>query len=210
MAPTFDETINAFGAQVRVLVDQVCEIRNRAFRKALYVSMLDGLSACAYGDSMRPGIRFRTFVLQIGGWTDGERISLPQAALLFHAVPAMSAAISARLANWNWGTPQPITSDPFAHELGIPDVDFSKVQHVNLLWKFRNSILHAVYDPGGFDFPGHLDPYYTGDIDTRTWRLVIPDAFLERLLRASLQNLLVHCKQEGLDPQVHLGRELWV
>ena len=90
-----------------------------------------GLSACAYGESMSPGERFKTFVRDIARWPDGERVSLPQAALLFQAQPVISAQLSTRLLNWNWGTPQPITSDPFVHEPGIPDVDFSKVQHVN-------------------------------------------------------------------------------
>ncbi|MBZ5626027.1 MAG: hypothetical protein LAQ69_46170, partial [Acidobacteriia bacterium] len=102
MAPSLDQIIDAFGRQVQALVDQAREIGNGVFRKALYISMLDGLSACAYGDSMQPGARFRTFVLQIAGWTDGERISLPQAALLFQSDPTISAAVAVLLANWQW------------------------------------------------------------------------------------------------------------
>lgn len=94
MAPTLDEILDAFHRQAETLVDQVQQIGNAVFRKALYISMLDGLSACTYGNAMGSGDRFRTFILQIGGWTDGERISLPQAALLFRRDPEMSAAIS--------------------------------------------------------------------------------------------------------------------
>lgn len=210
MTVTLDEILDAFRRQVQTLVDQVQQIGNAVFRKALYISMLDGLSVCAYGDAMRSGDRFRTFILQIGGWTDGERISLPQAALLLRGDPAMSAAISARLANWTWGTPQPITSDPFQQELQTTRGDLRKVQHVNLLWKFRNSLLHAVYDPGGHDLRGGVEPYYVGDITTHTWRLVIPEEFLRNLATVSVQGLLAFCRREGRDPQAHLGEELWV
>jgi Mg2+ and Co2+ transporter CorA len=210
MAPTLDEILDAFNRQVETLVDQVQQVENAVFRKALYVSMLDGLSACAYGNDMTSGERFRTFILQIGGWTNGERISLPQAALLFRGDPAMSATISGQLANWAWGTPQPITSDPFPQALQIGNADLRRVQHLNLLWKFRNSLLHAVHDPGGFDLRGGVEPYYVGDIASHTWRLVIPEEFLRSLLTASLQGLLAFCKREGRDPQEHLGKELWV
>lgn len=171
--------------------------------------MLDGLSACAYGSAMRSGDRFRTFIVQIGDWRDGERISLPQAELLFSTDPVVSAAISAELANWTWGVPQPITSDPFPTEFHIPGVDFREVQHVNLLWKFRNSLLHAVYDPGGPDLRGGAEPYYVGDIATHTWRLVIPEEFLRTLVGASVQGLIAFCAREGRDPQAHLGMQMW-
>lgn len=209
MAPTSDELLAAFGQQVETLANQVGQVENPFFRKALYVSMLDGLSACAYGTDMKSGKRFRTFILEIGGWTDGERISLPQAALLFRQDPAISATISGRLATWAWGTPQPITSDPFPQALQITHGGLETVKHLNLLWMFRNSLLHAVHDPGGFDLWGGAEPYYVGDIASHTWRLVIPEDFLHSLLKASLRGLLAFCKREGRDPQAHLGKELW-
>jgi hypothetical protein len=101
--------------------------------------MLDGLSACAYPDERKSGRRFKTFVREIGNWTDGERISLPQAALLFAGDPAMSASISTLLARWPWGEPQPITSDPFPHQLPANE-DLWKVQHLNLLWQFTPTL----------------------------------------------------------------------
>ncbi|HYM05596.1 MAG TPA: hypothetical protein VEU11_03475 [Terriglobales bacterium] len=42
---------------------------------------------------------------------------------------------------------------------------------MNLLWQFRNSMLHAFADPGGFDIGNRVEPYYVGDIATHTWRL---------------------------------------
>lgn len=209
MAPTLDETLDAFHRQVQTLVDQVQQIGNKVFRKALYVSMLDGLSACAYPDERKAEDRFQNFILRISNWTDGERISLPQSALLFCGDPAMSAVISARLAKWPWGTPQPITLDPFQHDLPAR-VDLSRVRHLNLLWKFRNSVLHAFNDPSGFDLRGGVEPYYVGDIPTHTWRLVIPEEFLHSLVTTSVQGLLALCKREGRDPQAHLGNALWV
>ena len=157
----------------------------------------------------RNGIdRFRIFIVQIGGWRDGERISLPQAALLFRRDPAVSAAISAQLAAWAWGIPLPITSDPLPQGLQIAHVDLRNVKHVNLLWKFRNSLRHAVYDPGGHALKGGVEPSYVGDISNHTWRLVIPEEFLRNLVMASIQSLLAFCAREGRDPQAHLGMEL--
>jgi hypothetical protein len=209
MAPTLDETLAAFQRQVRTLADQVGQIENAEFRKALYVSMLDGLSACAYPNETRSGHRFRTFVLNIGNWKDGERVSLPQAALYFQADPAMSAAIAVPLNAWTWGQPQSITSDSFLNQLPA-HADLWRLQHVNLLWQFRNSMLHAFADPGGFDIGNRVEPYYFGDIATHTWRLIIPGHFLRNLLLNSLDALIAFCRQNGFDPQAHLGRELWL
>jgi hypothetical protein len=117
VTPTLDETLDFFHRQVQRLVDQVPQVENKTFRKALYISMLDALSACAYPDETKAGCRFQNFILNIGKWKDGERISLPQATLLFCDDPAISAVISARLTKWPWGTPQPITADPFPSEL---------------------------------------------------------------------------------------------
>jgi hypothetical protein len=130
MAPGLDDILDAFRNQVTTLIDQVAQIDNEVFRKALYVSMIDALSACAY-DGMRPGDRFMRFVLEIGNWMDGQRVSLPQAALFFQGDAAMLTAIEALLANWQWGQTHSITSDPFPNELPIRQT-VSKVQHLNL------------------------------------------------------------------------------
>jgi hypothetical protein len=209
MGPILNDTLTAFQQQVRTLADQVRQVENPAFRKALYISMLDGLSACAYPNETKSGYRFRTFVLDIGNWKDGERVSLPQAALYFQADPAMSAAIAVALNAWTWGRPQSITSDPLLNQLPAHD-HLWRLQHANLLWQFRNSMLHAFADPGGFDIGDRADPYYFGDAATLTWRLVMPEQFLRNLLLNSLDALIGFCRQNGFDPQAHLGRELWL
>jgi len=104
--------------------------------------MLDALSACAYPREKKSWRRFQKFVLNIGTWTDGGRISLPQAALFFQSDPRMSAAIVPLLNQWPWGQPQSITSDPDPSQLPTHP-DLWRVQHLNLLWQFRNSVLHA-------------------------------------------------------------------
>jgi hypothetical protein len=204
-----DEKLDFFHRQVQRLVDQVPQVENKTFRKALYISMLDALSACAYPDETKAGSRFQNFILNVSKWKDGERISLPQAALLFCDDPATSAVIAARLAKWPWGIPQPITADPFPSDLPA-HVGLMKVQQVKLLWQFRNSVLHAFNDPSGHDFSGRMEPYYIGEISSRTWRLVIPEEFLNSLMTTSVQALIAFCKEEGRDPQAHLGRALWV
>src|ERR1022692_236598 len=158
MAPSMDDVLDGFRKQVATLIDQVAQIDNEVFRKAMYVSMIDALSACAY-DGMRPGERFKRFVREIGNWRDAERVSLPQAALFFQGDGAMLNAIEALLANWQWGQTQSITSDPFPNQLPIRQTVW-KVQHLNLLWQFRNCILHAFNDPGGMDLRTRNEPCY--------------------------------------------------
>jgi len=206
-----DESLTDFHQKVITLADQVCQIGNGAFRKALYVSMLDGLSVCADpdADETKSGDRFRAFLLDIAKWKDGERISLPQAALYFETDDEMSAAIAVRLNAWAWGQPQPITSDPFKNQL--PDHrDLRKLRHVNLLWQFRNSMLHAFADPSGFDLGNHSEPYYVGVTTTKRWHLIIPEQFLRNLLLSSLDALIAFCRENSFDPQAHLVRELWI
>jgi len=209
MMPSLDDMLDAFQRQVKVLVDEVQPVRNGVFRKVLYVSMLDALSACAYPHEKKSWRRFQTFVLNIGKWTDGERISLPQAALFFQGDPRMSNAIATLLNQWSWGQPQSITSDPDPTQLPTHP-GLLRVQHLNLLWQFRNSVLHAFEDRSGFEFGDRAEPYYTGDASTHTWRLIIPEQFLRSLISDSLSGLITFCRQNGQDPQAHLGKELWV
>jgi hypothetical protein len=209
MAPTLEDVLAVFQRQVETLVDQVAQVGNGAFRKALYVSMLDGLSGCAYPNETRSGQRFRTFILDIANWRDGERISLPQAALYFQGDAAMSAPIAEILAAWQWGHPLAITADPLANQLPAHD-QLWRLQHANLLWQFRNSILHTFADPGGFDIGDRTEPYYMGDVSTHRWRLVMPEQFLRDLLIDGLNGLIAFCRRSGHDPQAHLGKELWL
>jgi hypothetical protein len=204
MVPSLDDVLDAFQKQVEHLAAQVAQVGNEAFRKALYVAMVDGLSACAYPNEKKAGHRFRTFVVNIANWKDGERVSLPQAALYFVGDPDMSATIAGLLTAWQWAQPQTIASDPLPNQLPAHD-DLWKLAHVNLLWQFRNHILHAFSDPGGFDFKDHHEPYYTGDVPTHTWRLVMPEQFLRNLLRDGVQGLIAFCRLSGQDPQAHFG-----
>ena len=209
MAPTLDDILDTFQKQVEALVAEVAQVQNKAFRKALYVSMLDGLSACAYPNETKSGQRFKTFVLDVAGWKDGERVSLPQAALYCQADAAMSAEIARLLAAWPWGRPQSIAADPLPDQIPAHK-DLFRLQHANLLWQFRNHVLHAFADPGGFDIGDRAEPYYMGDASTHTWRLVMPEQFLRDLLLGGLKGLIAFCRKNGQAPQAHLGKELWV
>ncbi len=208
MTPTFDDELAAFKDRVEALIAEVARVENVAFRKALYISMLDGLSGCAYPNETKSGKRFKAFVLEIAGWADGERVCLPQAALYFRGNVTMSATITARLAVWPWGQPQPITADPLLNQLPA-HADLWKPQHLNLLWQFRNHVLHAFADPGGFNLQDRDQPYYVGDVSTHTWRLVMPEQFLRNLLIDGLRGLIAFCRRKGQDPRAHLGQELW-
>jgi hypothetical protein len=209
MAPTLDEILNRFHQQTQTLVRSTRS--GMGFFARLYMFLcwmgcrhVRTATECDLETVSGP-LSSRSVA---GAMASGSACHKPRCC--FAMIPQCQPRYPPSL---QLGPGAHLSRSPLTHshkDYQIAHVDLIKVQHVNLLWKFRNSLLHAVYDPGGHDLRGGVEPYYVGDISTHTWRLVIPEEFLRNLVTASIQSLLAFCAREGRDPQAHLGKELWV
>ena len=195
-------------------------------RKVLYVTFLDSISALIYPANIRNRVRFTEFVLRFGMWTEAERVSTPHLARALNLNPdpaykAVRGLVESTLMSWREGARIELTSDLEARvvethwpsgKLQGPLVEaatWRHLRHVDLLYAFRNSLVHGFRVLGApYDMLEDERPYYiitaTSTADsTETelhWELVYPIDFLRRLAGSALRSAEAHVRQNDIDP----------
>ena len=196
----------------------------RQFQKNLYVSVIDALARCVYP---RRGNRerFTSFVAGFGRLPEHSRVSLPHLAQLLTRVPDpeftdLRAFVRERLGTWLPGKIIQLDQDPDLeqilklwpsqgqHRQPIPNVTVQSFQHVNLLYAYRNSLIHEFRQPGHSQEIGdNPEPHYMHQLhpeSTQTgagvWLLHYPRPFFDRLAESGLANLKAYLEANGIDP----------
>jgi hypothetical protein len=202
--------IDHFVAQAERLLDEAAALTNRSFRMVLYLVMIDALGKVRFPEQQENRKRFIDFVQAHGGWSDGERVSLPQAELALRKIggpPEQVTFVSRRLGRWEEATFHDLCEDPLGMEFPHPLGELERCRHVSLLWEFRNTLLHEFRQPGlGMDFGVRRDTVHYMQVESEralgqsTWELIIPDGFLEQLARQALASLAGWLRSEGRNP----------
>lgn len=192
-------------------------LESHHYRKTLFVAVLDTLSRAAVPhlkDKNRE--RFLGFVEGWADWPEAGRVSLPQLAgnLLGHAELAktrLASEVRRRLHEWKDGHVYHASDDPPKEELleFAANAEERKVveghTHLNLLWVYRNTLVHEFREPG-YDMGVLGDdpsPYYMTMEDEEgvsQWELAYPTTFFAALCDRALANLKKHLEVEDLDP----------
>lgn len=224
--------IEDFVGQVRRLLADVGTVGNGSFQKVLCLVMIDAMSAIRYPEE---GVRkrFCDFVEAHGGWTDFNRISLPQADLVLREETERDAElqqfVSGRLDQWPQSTFHPLTVDPLPAEVppangGVTTAARRRVlqecRHGALLWALRNSLIHEFRHPGeGLDSVTESDaPHYMqvdfveGPLAGQSgWELMMPRGFLKALAGRCLDGLEQWLRAEQRNPWTTFERgRLWL
>lgn len=204
------------------------------YRKTLYFTILEALSKARYPTS-RPGAAFSKFVNTCGGWTEGDKVSLP------HLVAALERTADSafndlrqfayrELKQWGSGGPMWIDRDIDKAEIQrrwpkdtngsvrrIPELNFdwTALQHRKLLYSYRSKLSHESRQPTvSFEQSSDQLPYYESvqnlSGSETVWHLVYPSAFLFAACQSGIKGLknwlIAKCK----DPyqQFQFGRFL--
>jgi hypothetical protein len=90
----------------------------------------------------------------------------------------------------------------------IEKITLESLQHVNLLYAYRNSLVHEFRAPGySLELEDDKDPFYmsmsdVGDVESGyRWELSYPVAFIEVLCDKCITNLEAYLKKDRLDPR---------
>lgn len=214
--------------------DQVAEIgalestHGELYRKLLFVGVLDTLAGTLMPRRSNKE-RFTGFVRRFCKWPDGERVSLPHLVQLLrkNPDPAFGSLRKWALAKYDQlpvhsGVLMPITQDPIFddvkrewptssdHRTPIDGVDLAALTHINLLYTYRNALVHELRMLGyGMDFgEKRVDPYYHGmssvgedpELILSTVELVYPWRFLQQLCATAIGEIKSYLLDNRLNP----------
>ena len=214
--------------------------------KALLCCIFDSLAKSRFPSGMSNGERFKKTVSGYTSWDDCERVSLLhllRAIEVAETVPPEFDplnkwaenlfSIEFPLSNSVGAVESPISNDPDFHKAScywptgkrgnlkpIGDISLYQLQHLNLLWLYRNSLVHEYRIPGmGQEWQSestlernpHLNnPYYqeVSVMDpedkkvkiTNRWELIYPTDFFLQITKSALTNIAEFHKQNKSSP----------
>ncbi|MGH1280682.1 hypothetical protein [Bacillus basilensis] len=210
------------------------------YKKTLLFSVIDLLAKGAYGNSFgnRRTDMFEKFILEFCEWENTERISLQQ---LVHLLDKTEEATFSGLKNFAKTElhkypdcqPVPFSYDPTYEQLRgqmprgvttILKVEIKSLNHVSLLWKLRNSLVHEARAKGVTQlFEDEIEPHYihysvlgkdseTGlIITTKRWEMYQPVGFINKMIDKALNNVKVYLETHRINPlDNHDFDPLWI
>ena len=231
--------VGHFRAQCSRIADLGTERHHNLFKKTLYVAVIDALARSIYP---RRGNRdrFVAFMKEFGAWNEAERVSLPHLVGLMTKAPdpvfsRLREFALTELAKWAEGEYVPLSRDPSCdtirrlwppereNRLPVGEISLESLQHVHLLYVFRNSLVHELRELGyGIEIEKDTVPFYMSctsygldDSSTapgrKSWELIYPVAFFEQLCNGALQRLEIYLRNSQLDPYAfHRFGSYWI
>ena len=184
---------------------RINSIESRLHAKILLVASLETLARVRNPDIRSNKERFLRLIDICTDWTDGNRVSLYQLSLTPSLSSALQTFTAQAIGKWTYGHMPGLERDPLVSDvLSIADTEAPRTaiqesQHANLLYVYRNPLVHEFLEPGSGSEMDHKDdaPYYyglshtnrEGKIEKQTWELVCPLGFFFRLAKSSISNI---------------------
>jgi hypothetical protein len=222
--PEIEESISQFLQffEEKIEIVKTSEFRdsNSLFKKTLYVGFIDALSKTTAHKKKGNRDRLISFLLYFCEWKELNKISLPHLVRLLEKVPDpefrnVREHAYEEFDKWGSGQILDLSHDPdyevinklWPKEIPKPleNIQLSFLKHSNLFYKYRNSLVHELREPGyGMEFKEDKRPFYHAmeNIDTglETWELVYPLGFYEEIISTAIINLRTYYRKERIDP----------
>jgi hypothetical protein len=201
-------------------------------QKTLLFSLLETISNGVYGDRYRNTDRFKRFIMEFCEWEDAEKVSLQQLALLLentqeHEFQKLKKHVSKGIERYPPASATPFCCDYSLKEIkdlmpkgitSIMGVDIHTLTHVNLLWKYRNSLVHEARSIDSQELFDEVDyPHYVHftmlekDGQWEVWKISYPIQFFNNLIEKALVSLREKLIEMEHDPRSNYDfGELWV
>jgi len=197
------------------------------YQRLLYASVLDTLAGAVFSKRPSNRDRFISFLQRFCQWPEGNRVSLSHLVQLLrkNPDPAFAKLRIWAIAKYNLlpihgGQIIDISLDPSfdevssnwptqkEHRTPLEGIDLISLQHFQLLYAYRNTLVHEFRIPGyGMEFGSDENPFYheMGTIDdagdsSDSIELVYPRKFLNRLCNTGLNQLHLYFIENGLNP----------
>lgn len=218
--------VEHFRKKVQRLKGYALDPEDRLLKKNILVSILDALSRTTsnYADGNRE--RFNGIVANFGGWPNHTRVSAPHIgyflrnlrAPAFEGVRSFINEVTRKNSHGGFVT---LSCDPELDEVKklwpippeqklVNQLSLSSFTHLNLLYQYRNSLVHELREPGqGMEFhENHDEPFYhgmttigdDGSEGEQTLELVYPLNFYFSLTENVLTNVERYLRKNGINP----------
>ena len=205
--------IDAFEEQIR----KISAVEHQLYRKLLFVSLLDTLSRVVFPRASNRE-RFISFISKFSSWSEKFRVSLPHLSQLLIYAPEpdfekLRLHVQRLFQQWGNGEIIHLGRDPNFEDINqlwpqrksIEGVGLEFLQHINLLYTYRNSLVHEFRALGyGIEFPDDREPFYmivkALPEETETWELCYPTDFLKSLAETCLSSLKSYLDKNSVNP----------
>ncbi len=219
-----DDSVNRFLGffenQLSMVKNAEFKKSNNLFKKILYVGLIDALSKTVASPKKGNRERIVSFIRHFTDWKDCEKISLPHLVRLLEKIPDPEFSPVREYAHslmdqWSDGEVISIDREPALAKVKkvwpnnspkpLEDINIEHLQHVNLFYKHRNSMVHELREPGyGMEFKNDEEPFYHSmshlENESHTWELVYPLGFYEKICKSALPKLREYYLKERIDP----------
>lgn len=215
---TIGQVVVASTGSVNVDATSGSEFR---YRKALYVTVIDTLAGLRFHKSAYPQLsrqnreRFTRFVREHSSWPEGNLVSLPFLKEELESMKLLQRPLGchvvAKVGQFSTedGGSLPVSSiDESISDLqALASLEreedaLREYQHIALLYRYRNSLVHESREPGKAMevFGSSGKPYYHGYLSDRRWYLAYPPGVFEQLLSRSIRSFREYLLSNSIDP----------
>jgi hypothetical protein len=211
MSAPYKREIRRFIDHFRDEVAAIGNIASPLHRGILLAIALDPLARAAYGPGLNRD-RFTRLIRELSGWSECERISLPQLQQRLRAARRSRNRLyrdaSKRLNDWGGSLRIDLLRSPVAAELlPLAQANEAKLiaecRYSELFYIYRNNLVHEFREPGyGWDVSGmSVRPFYMSYLGREEqWELTFPIGFLQRLLETTIEGVQTHLLSGKIDP----------
>jgi hypothetical protein len=215
---------------ISYFMDRMSEIKSLSttseslFRRILYFGLIDTLSKSVYPHKNNHA-RITSLVLRFGEWPNAQKVSTIHLLQLIRKIPdpdfeqlrnygkqlLSTMALEVRECS--------IEKDPEYEDIrskwpksfsgDLPGgIRLDSLQHINLLYALRNSIIHEMRSLGkGFEIGKHSDPYYISLLNIESEQdayesieLVYPTLFIEKISNNCINGVRSYLLANDLNP----------
>lgn len=213
--------IEYFKHKYKIIENTNFEESGELFKKIIYVGIIDALAKTVFPKSGNRA-RFVEFIKNFSDWKNGEKISLPHLKRLIELSPEpkyekIRKFVDSAYGQWIPGYVVGLEKDPEYQEIIkywpkccvnsviIKGIKLESIQHVHLLYSYRNSLVHEIRNLGyGFEkISLEGEPSYNsmatlnGEV---TWELVYPLGFFEKVCEICIDKLNRYLTDNKINP----------
>lgn len=230
-----DDPISRFYLAIDELQESINSIETTSkylenHKNTLLFNLIEMMAHGVYGNDIGNGnrIRFERFIISFCGWEDADRVSIQQLVLLLKDetnkdFDELKVYSERKLSKWPLSQPVLFNLDPKLCEIkkewpnGLKlkqNITPEHLQHVNLMWKLRNSLTHEMRNKSlSIRLFTESRPHYvpfgrmelnvdTGTIELKkdTWLIYYPPEFLNNLLNTAKIRTREYLEHNNINP----------
>lgn len=203
-----------FNNLLNSIIDVNFKVSDDISKSILLCSLIDTLSSIRYS-KLPNRERFISFIDDFSGWSNVNRISLVQLHYFIKDendknYEPIKTFLKVKMSKMRSGTIYLTDFDDYLHNLNYLKVIEEQINcfsYANLLYKFRNYLIHEFRTPGlGSNFiKSDAIHYYslteiTGKGMNHSWELVFPVNYLYRLVSDCIKNIKEYCLINKINP----------